>query len=40
MCMVSVSSVEGVDLNTQNKIQQVTILGATGTIGTQTLDVI
>lgn len=40
MCMVSVSSVESVDLNTQNKIQQVTILGATGTIGTQTLDVI
>ena len=40
MCMVSVSSVDNVGLNTQGKIQQVTILGATGTIGTQTLDVI
>ena len=40
MCMVSVSSVDKVGLNTQGKIQQVTILGATGTIGTQTLDVI
>jgi len=39
MCMVSVSSVD-MGLNTQGKIQQVTILGATGTIGTQTLDVI
>ncbi|HEY0841975.1 1-deoxy-D-xylulose-5-phosphate reductoisomerase [Methylotenera sp.] len=38
--MVSVSSVDNVGLNTQGKIQQVTILGATGTIGTQTLDVI
>ncbi|ACT48068.1 1-deoxy-D-xylulose-5-phosphate reductoisomerase [Methylotenera mobilis] len=38
--MVSVSSVDNVDLNTQGKVQQVTILGATGTIGTQTLDVI
>jgi len=37
--MVSVSSVD-MGLNTQGKIQQVTILGATGTIGTQTLDVI
>lgn len=38
--MVSVSSVDSVGSNTQGKIQQVTILGATGTIGTQTLDVI
>lgn len=37
--MVSVSSGDNVDFNTQGKIQQVTILGATGTIGTQTLDV-
>jgi len=40
MCMVSVSSVDNVSSSTQGKIQQVTILGATGTIGTQTLDVI
>lgn len=40
MCMVSVSSVDNVGSSTQGKIQQVTILGATGTIGTQTLDVI
>lgn len=38
--MASVSSVDNVDLNSQGKMQQVTILGATGTIGTQTLDVI
>jgi len=38
--MASMSSVDNVDLNSQGKIQQVTILGATGTIGTQTLDVI
>lgn len=40
MCMVNASAVDGKGEDTQDVIQQVTILGATGTIGTQTLDVI
>jgi len=38
--MVNASAVDGKGEDTQDVIQQVTILGATGTIGTQTLDVI
>lgn len=40
MCMVNASAVDSKGETTQGAIQQVTILGATGTIGTQTLDVI
>ncbi len=40
MCMVNASAVDSNGAATQGAIQQVTILGATGTIGTQTLDVI
>jgi len=40
MCMVNASAVDSKGAATQGAIQQVTILGATGTIGTQTLDVI
>jgi len=38
--MVNASAVDGKGEDTQDVTQQVTILGATGTIGTQTLDVI
>jgi len=38
--MVNAFAVDGKGEDTQDVIQQVTILGATGTIGTQTLDVI
>ncbi|MDP3776245.1 1-deoxy-D-xylulose-5-phosphate reductoisomerase [Methylotenera sp.] len=38
--MVNASAVDSKGEDTQDVIQQVTILGATGTIGTQTLDVI